>query len=177
MKFTTLMFPSLQLFFQLLLMAQLILCVQPEKILASFTSEIGAGNYTYYSLHEMGEITIILTTISGDADLYISEHTQHPDYTNYDLSATTYGIDIVSIPTNMKRPAGVGVYGHIHRPLSHYKLVAVLNYTGTVNEAVLPIHIIETDSKESDGKFNFLSSFMWQFLEVIVKILAEVLLW
>lgn len=167
---------------QLLILVDLILCAKLEKVLASFTSEIGACNYTYYSLHEIGDITIILTSLTGDADLYVSENTQHPDYTNYDLSSTTYGVDILNIPLSMKRPAGVGVYGHVHKPLSKYRLVAVLNYTGSYNDYDENLYSYSSDSDTSNGKgtdggkFWVVSSFMWEILELIIKILAEVLM-
>ena len=169
-----------KLLFQLFLINNVIVGLHMEKVLASFMAEIGGGNYTYYSLHEMGEITIILTSIRGDADLYISSSTQHPDYLNYDLMSTTCGVDIVAIPASFKRPAGVGVYGHIATKQSVYKLVAVLNYTGNYSDNDYTVYsTLDSDSiggggKDSDG--NFVSSFVWQILEVILKILAEVLL-
>merc|ERR1712043_127993 len=159
-----------------------------SKVLAAFTSSIGGGNYTYYSLTETGDITIFLLSLKGDADLYVSDHPQ-PTSFNYQLSSASYGPDILLIPKDMSRPCGVGVYGHIHKPVSRYRLVAVLNYTGEYDDILhnpastssLFARVGEgkngnvSDGKDGEGG-GFLSSVMWQFLELIVKILAEILL-
>merc|ERR1719378_245271 len=106
-----------------------------STMLASFTSEVGGGNYTYYSLTEQGDITIILVSLFGDADVYVAQHSQ-PTSLNYQLSSTTYGSDVVTVTSDISRPCGVGVHGHIHKPLSRYRLVALLNYTGEYDDAL-----------------------------------------
>lgn len=146
---------------------------EAQNVLASFTAEVGAGNYSYYKLEEAGDVTLILSSIEGDADLYISESTIHPDYINYDISSATCGKDIVTIPSTFKRPTGIGVYGHVHSRISKYKLVAVLNYT-TASDTFKGT--IDVEYLNEDGSGSFFSSFLWEVLETLVKILIEIIL-
>ena len=104
-----------------------------DLVLTELSGTVGAENYTYYSLREDGDVTIILTSQSGDCDLYISESNSKPTFSNYDISSATCGVDLATVPSEFKRPTYIGVYGHVHAPISTYTLTAVLNYTGNLN--------------------------------------------
>jgi len=156
--------------------------VYTETVLTSFTAKVGAGNYTYYTLHELGEITLILNSLEGDADLYVSEQVSKPAFDNYDMSSVTCGSDIVTIPSHFRRPTAIGVYGHIHSPISTYKLTAILNYTntesgnyntGSYNQA--SIENSQSNNTDDESYYGW-GSVVWDVLEFLLKILLEVLL-
>ena len=169
------------------------LCIVIDSI--GISNLFFSGNYTYYSLTEHGDITIILLSLIGDADVYVSQQPQ-PTALDYELSSTTYGPDVVTVTADMERPCGVGVYGHIRKELSKYRLVALLNYTGehdeTLRDPVAALNLFAgsgdgggiTRGKNGKGRdgggggtgSGFFSSTMWQIFEFLLKILAEVLL-
>ena len=41
----------------------------------SVSGEVEEGNYTYYTLRQTGHVLMVLTSLVGDADLYISDAT------------------------------------------------------------------------------------------------------
>ena len=56
--------------------------------------EVGHDNFTYYSLKQTGHVTMILTSHTGDADLYISDSdNERPTFLfeEHQLSSTTCG--------------------------------------------------------------------------------------
>ena len=83
---------------------------------------VGSGNYTYYKITKEHNVKLVLETLSGDTDLYISDKTLTPDFENYACKSTTCGDEEVYIPMEWKRPIGVGVYGYISFDVSRYKL-------------------------------------------------------
>ncbi|XP_014663290.1 PREDICTED: UPF0669 protein C6orf120 homolog [Priapulus caudatus] len=90
---------------------------------------VAAGNYTYFRLNRAGSVTMVLRSMRGDADLYVSESTLRPDFAfeNHDLQSVTCGLDSVTIPAAFRRPVGVGVYGHPHHMESEYSLEIYLS--------------------------------------------------
>lgn len=167
------------------------LAVCKGNIIGKFTSEVGAGNFTYYTLREPGDITLLMHSSLGDADMYISEHYPEPSFENYNLSSTTCGLDAVFVPNSFKRPTYVGIYGHIHSPISRYTLVALLNHTDETSnggtgmlieessyssyfDGSLP-HSSSSNSNNSDES-SYFSSIIWDVLETLFKILLEILL-
>ena len=80
--------------------------------LQKIASDIGSENSTFYRLNREGYIRVELRSISGDADLFVSDKTLRPSYDNFELQAVTCGLDVVDIPSTFKRPVGVSVYGH-----------------------------------------------------------------
>lgn len=151
-----------------------------ENVIGKFSSEVGAGNFSYYKLREPGDITLLLYSRMGDADLYVSEQISEPNFENYNLSSTTCGLDAVVIPSSFKRPTYVSIYGHVHSPISKYTLLALLNQTGSEN----PDGIIDDQSygyfdvppSLSDDQSSYFSSVVWEILETLFKILLEILL-
>ncbi|KAF0302752.1 DNA repair endonuclease XPF [Amphibalanus amphitrite] len=95
-----------------------------DYAIQSIRGEVDAGNYTYYKLQWDGPVTIVLESLSGDADLYVSKTLLKPtfDPEEFDFSSTTCGRDWVDIPRACPRPLGVAVYGHPRQPSSSYEL-------------------------------------------------------
>ena len=137
-----------------------------ERLVYSIIAEVGAGNITYYSLKQEGSITLILDSIIGDADIYVSESNTQPDYTDYDLQSATCGEDIVTIPKEFNRPVGIGIFGHVYHPVSKYKLTVVLDYEGNVSGDSNYLYSDEESSSEST---------LWVIFLNILKIILEIL--
>ncbi|XP_067120062.1 UPF0669 protein v1g209471-like [Centruroides vittatus] len=91
--------------------------------------KVGAGNYSYYTLSREGSITIILNTLQGDSDLYISDHTKQPTFEieNHNLQSVTCGLDRIDVPFEFKRPIIIGVYGHPSQDFSIYELEVIVD--------------------------------------------------
>ncbi|XP_043237643.1 UPF0669 protein v1g209471-like [Amphibalanus amphitrite] len=107
-----------------LLLLQCVCAVWGDYAIQSIRGEVDAGNYTYYKLQWDGPVTIVLESLSGDADLYVSKTLLKPtfDPEEFDFSSTTCGRDWVDIPRACPRPLGVAVYGHPRQPSSSYEL-------------------------------------------------------
>ena len=173
MKLQQLLFRYIYLIaFVLITLLQL---VKVEKLLSSHKGTVGAGNYSYFYLKEPGEITLLLHSLSGDADLYVSDTKHYASFTNFNMSSTTCGLDMVTIRPVFSRPVQISVYGHIHSPVSKYKLSAVLNYTGE------NFHFHDSGADFSSGfgddsAWKPFQSFLWDILEILLKIIFEVIL-
>lgn len=91
--------------------------------------KVGAGNYSYYTLSREGSITILLNTLQGDSDLYISDHTKQPTFEieNHNLQSVTCGLDRIDVPFEFKRPIIIGVYGHPSQDFSIYELEVIVD--------------------------------------------------
>lgn len=74
--------------------------------------QIGAGNYSYLRLNHEGRIILEMTSLKGDADIYVSASTLNPNFDEYELQSTTCGLDVIIVPDHFHRPVGIGVYGH-----------------------------------------------------------------
>lgn len=85
---------------------------QSPSLVYSSIGKVGSGNFTYFKLHKTGNLQLLLKTIDGDADFYISSVTQSPDYHNYELKSASFGDETVEVSYNLKRPIYIGVYGH-----------------------------------------------------------------
>lgn len=144
---------------------------------------VGADNTTYYTLGYEGPISLILHTLEGDADLYISQYLQHPSYntSEYCLHSATCGIDRIDIPSSFKRPIGVGVYGHILHPLSTYRLSVKLrdelDPTDRTDEELEAEYV---EIRESINNYTQIPkgeeqsvffSILWTFLEILLEVL------
>jgi len=112
--------------------------------------EVEAGNYTYYHLKndfnngntKTAAVVLLLFSVEGDADLYVSRTIDKPTYEHgqHDFQSTTCGIDRLDINLNApiysdsgsikrgqsKKPLTVGVYGHPSQPLTRYLLKVLL---------------------------------------------------
>ncbi|KAG9483995.1 hypothetical protein GDO78_009744 [Eleutherodactylus coqui] len=74
--------------------------------------QIGAGNYSYLRLNHEGRIILEMTSLRGNADIYVSDSTLNPNFDDYELQSTTCGLDVVIVPADFRRPVGIGIYGH-----------------------------------------------------------------
>ncbi|XP_076360213.1 UPF0669 protein C6orf120 homolog [Tachypleus tridentatus] len=111
-----------------------------EQLLGS----VGGGNYTYYSLTPDGGVLILLHSLLGDADLYVSEKRLKPtfDLASHDLQSVSCGLDKVEIPWSFGRPIGIGVYGHPSHEISMFELEVMVDDTP---EWVYPEEYMEID--------------------------------
>lgn len=91
-----------------------------QELLQSLRGTIGAENYTYYRLSRVGTLRVELVSLSGDADLYVSDKTLNPAFDDYTAQSITCGKDIIDIPDSYERPIGIGVYGYPGKETSEY---------------------------------------------------------
>ncbi|KAH1024802.1 hypothetical protein HUJ05_004236 [Dendroctonus ponderosae] len=84
------------------------------NILAQTAEVIERGNFSYFYVYSGRPIVLNLTSILGDADLYISETVKAPTYDpeTYSLHSATCGDDVVEVPESFEFPLAVGVYGY-----------------------------------------------------------------
>lgn len=146
------------------------LVISCEQVLQTFTGEVGGGNYSYFTMRKEGEVTLILDSLKGDADLYVSQSTLKPDYEHYDLQSTTCGRDIVTVPKDFKRPIGIAVYGHVHSLQSEYMLTVIIDYIGEVDTGNT------LWGMESDDNHEKQESVLWVIFVSIIKIIFEIIL-
>ena len=186
MAFTASWFSLKTKLFKGFLLYWLLYSTSGENVLQSFTGTLGPGNYSYFSLHEPGEITLIVESIIGDADIYVSEKVSKPTYMEYDIQSTTCGIDKVTVPKLFKRPVGIAIYGHPHSPETNYKITAVRDYAGIDASSPYPENDymeyksgMDSESKgvESEDQENeySLKNIIWALIVGILKIVLEVL--
>ena len=135
-----------------------------ERLVYTIIGEVGAENITYYSMKEQGIMTLILDSIVGDADIYVSETNAKPDYSNYDLQSVTCGQDIVTIPKEFDRPVGIGIFGHVYHPMSKYKLTVILDYDRSA---------ADEEGHSNDEGSN--QSMLWVIFVNILKVIVEIL--
>ncbi|KAF0971716.1 hypothetical protein FDP41_009939 [Naegleria fowleri] len=86
------------------------------------------GTYTYfrYDLQRSAKtnITISVTPVDGDPDIYVSTKTDKPDRYNYEYSSALYGFDLININHDPEATQGVlsyyiGVYSYSN---THYTI-------------------------------------------------------
>lgn len=111
--------------------------------------EVECENFTYYIVDDSDDsvITLNLTSLSGDCDLYISQ-ARHPgenppnptvETYSYDLQSTTCGQDVITISREISRPFAIGIYAHPSYNLCMYRL----EITGTRVEEKEPENELE----------------------------------
>ncbi|GFR26705.1 UPF0669 protein C6orf120 homolog [Trichonephila clavata] len=108
--------------FLLLMLSPVCQCV--EHFQESILGAVGGGNYSYYWLPQPGTVMLLLHSIEGDADLYVSSKNLKPTYDieNHDLQSTTCGAEQVRVPSYYERPVSIAVYGHPSHEVSLYEL-------------------------------------------------------
>ncbi|EEB16902.1 hypothetical protein Phum_PHUM445540 [Pediculus humanus corporis] len=65
------------------------------QFLSAVTGKVSQGKYIYYNATVPGTILLELTSISGDADLYVSQKTKNPTWdhpNNYCLQSVTFSL-------------------------------------------------------------------------------------
>ena len=149
----------------ILVLLFLVNVAQSQHIIQTFTGDIGAGNSTFFSLQREGCITLILDSLEGDADIYVSQQTTKPDFENYDMQATTCGKDVVTIPSHYKRPVGIAIFGHVHSVLSKYTLTVMIEK----QDGADGVEYNSPDGEEQE------ESLTWMVFVNILKIIFEIL--
>jgi len=129
-----------------------------------FTGSVGAGNFSYFKLRRDGVVKLVLDSTAGDADLYVSSSTLSPDYINYELCSTTCGLDDVTIPSEMNRPIGVGIFGHPSHEISEYALSVWLDANTLSSNG----DKIQSENGQEESLF-------WSILLGVVKLLLDML--
>ncbi|XP_002735183.1 UPF0669 protein v1g209471-like [Saccoglossus kowalevskii] len=161
---TCMLFNSLYLYICLILILIGPLCYG-QQLIHGFSGRIGAGNYTYYRLAKEGAMALVLDTLEGDADIYISSLTLAPSFEEYELQSATCGQDIVEIPMEMSRPIGVAVYGHVSCMESSYRLSVLVDKVDSSELSNSKNQHYETGEE----------SLLWTIFVNILKILFDVL--
>ena len=92
------------------------------KLISSTRGHMEAGNYTHYYLSEKGNYKLVLQSLSGDCDLYVSDKHRLVTFDNYDWQSITYGEDEIYLSEDMKRPISIAVYAHPYYVKSTYVL-------------------------------------------------------
>jgi hypothetical protein len=177
----------------------LLLCVsfvKCEHLLQTLTATVGGDNYTHYRLSTQGRLHIVVESVVGDADLYISDTTLSPTFDDYAIQSNTCGREEVEIPSSMKRPVGIGIFGHPNYVQTEYQLSIyfVTQYDDTdYAQLSKQYDIVDGEDGSSDGYTDTSSHFnlhgadqqeegesVWSILgtilSTILKIIFEVLL-
>ncbi|XP_066995311.2 UPF0669 protein C6orf120 homolog isoform X2 [Anabrus simplex] len=116
-------------------------------LIAVVSSQVAAGNYSYFSLSYEGRIALYLHSESGDADMYVSQYVTNPTYepSNYCRQSSTCGLDVVHIPKDFIRPITVGIYGHPSHDWSVYILQVFYRLNDDVFEAASIRYYLEEE--------------------------------
>lgn len=160
------------------LLLLLVFCVEmflthAKHLLGRAVAEVGAGNYTYTPVRKKGAILVFLESRMGDADLYVSDKTSTPSFSNYELQSTTCGHDEVVIPKSMTRPVHIGIYGHPNFEVSTYEISIYLLETMSDYDTENDYNTDEpTDEELSDDQH----SLAWDIFCTLIKILVEAML-
>ncbi len=147
------------------------------KVISTYTGKVGPGNYSYFSLHEKGSITIMVESITGDADIYVSENYAQPSFSEYDMQSSTCGIDTVMVPKSFKRPVHIAIYGHVHSLLTEYKITAILDHGTGYQSGQESFNENNAGVKgaDEDDETPSLQSIIWSIVVGILKIILEVM--
>ena len=127
----------------------LVTSVVSDYVGQSVAGEVEAGNFTYYTLRQTGHIRMELYSLTGDADIYVSDATnERPTFMfeEHMLSSATCGLDVVDIPESFSRPVHIGVYGHPNYSNTTF------NMDGVIVEETEEDHFAMARYKE-DGDF------------------------
>lgn len=122
----------------------------------TFYGEVGASNYTYYRFDGEKEMKLILTltTVQGDADLYVGGQRSKPtfDLDQHHFQSTTCGrVDEVVVPASFvrdERPIGIGIYGEMRLICN---LFYRLSYHRSSKSCDIKIHL-RCDSRRSGDR-------------------------
>ncbi|KAK2141227.1 hypothetical protein LSH36_1137g00084 [Paralvinella palmiformis] len=167
----------------LLLLYDIIQHAVGDQLINSFDDIIGPGNYTYYRLMHRGYIRLILDSLEGDADLYVSSQTLNPTFAEYDLQSTTCGDDVVDINPELHRPVTIGVYGYPLSARTRYILHILLvtdydhGYPEQITSEKLNKPVVNPNKKSFVSSVkDEEESVIWTILVGILKVLLDILL-
>uniref|UniRef100_A0A3Q2Q7C5 Chromosome 6 open reading frame 120 n=1 Tax=Fundulus heteroclitus TaxID=8078 RepID=A0A3Q2Q7C5_FUNHE len=154
----------------------------PEEwvLLHVVQGHIGAGNYSYLRLNHDGRIILHMQSLKGDADLYVSDKTLHPNFDTYKLQSVTCGHDVVVVPGDFKRPVGIGIYGHPSYQESEFEIRVF--YDQMVSQDPFEKGTYPSDGGHDEKKsaystedFQEEESIFWTILIGLLKIILEIL--
>ena len=135
---------------------------QSKNLVYSTTEKVGLSDFRYKKLNNEGSFCLVLKTLRGDADLYISSSTNVPDYTNYEYKSASYGDEIIKVNHSMKRPIYLGVFGHPGKNVETVFELKVFSLTPS-EESESPAKIKEEES--------FFSSLYYWLLKAISEVI------
>lgn len=158
------------------------------SLLHVFEGRVGSGNFTRLRTDHPGKLVLWLESLTGDADLYVSDKTLHPTYDDYELAATSCGRDATVVPASFHRPLGVAIYGHVFYPESEFRLSVLLDVSVTkdhfANDGVWPGDEDDYDYERDDStrpktqqraEGGEHESLIWTIFVGLLKIVFEVL--
>ncbi|CAI9730404.1 Hypothetical predicted protein [Octopus vulgaris] len=109
----------------LLILSVKLPCANGEHLLYKLKGTVGGKNLTYHHMKWSGRIRVLLVSLAGDTDLYVSDKTTKPNPDNFELYSATCGQESVDIPARFKRPVSIGVFGYPLMEKSHYELTFI----------------------------------------------------
>ncbi|MFH4982325.1 hypothetical protein AB6A40_009034 [Gnathostoma spinigerum] len=115
------------------------------------------SNWSYFEIKWPGRIRVVLQSLSGDADLYLSYRLKKPGVgvSEHDMVSASCGLDVVDISQYGKRPVHVGVYGHPSKPKTSYKLLLMMipkHDSEFDREISVPVEIISEYNLPTDAE-------------------------
>lgn len=152
------------------------------KVLSQQTGTALTSEYTYFSLnnHMSNPVAVILKSLQGDCDLYLSQQstTKRPTFKKHDISSTTCGVDHVVTTPSLKYPLYVGVFGYPSGQDCEFQ-VEIIQLDVDMESGESDTYVFDIDSyvgtgkdvKEESKEFNII----WEILKILLEIL-EVLL-
>lgn len=157
--------------------------IVPEEwvLLHVVQGHIGAGNYSYLRLNHDGRIILHMQSLKGDADLYVSDKTLHPNFDTYKLQSATCGHDVVVVPGDFTRPVGIGIYGHPSHQESEFEMRVFYDETVQQDPFEKGSYYSEDERKEKksaqepESDFEEEESIFWTILIGLLKIILEIL--
>ena len=157
----------------LVLFCAVVNVIATERVISSFNGKIGPGNYSYFTLHQKGKITLILESLAGDADIYLSRNIEKPNYAEYDLQSTTCGLDVITVPKAYQRPLHIALFGYSQAVISEYKLTAIEDFAGIYEQSNQEKSSFANSDREGE-ETESLKSLVWTIVVGILKIIFEV---
>ncbi|XP_061840583.1 UPF0669 protein C6orf120 homolog [Nerophis lumbriciformis] len=150
----------------------------PEEwlLLHVVQGHVGAGNYSYLRLNHDGAVALHMRSLTGDADLYVSDQTLRPTFDAYTLQSATCGRDLVLVPAHFARPVGIAVYGHPSHRESEFEMRVFYDQTPAADpfdsegtrKLKKPAEPSGEDLEEDESIF-------WTVLIGLLKIILEML--
>lgn len=144
---------------------------------------IGAGNFSYLRLNHDGRIILLMRSLKGDADLYVSDKTLRPDFDTYKLQSATCGHDVVVVPGDFVRPVGIGIYGHPSYMESEFEMKVFYDQTTLTEDLFQRASQDEApeqpkyQQKGTEDDQDEEEPIVWTILIGILKIILEILFW
>lgn len=108
----------------LFLLLILLVHVCGYELIDELSDTVESGGEKFYTLNPRPVTLICLISDEGDADLYVdyTSSTSRPDYLTHRYSATTSGLDVVTVLWKGDNTLSIGVHGHIAHDNSSYRL-------------------------------------------------------